>query len=101
MAHTIRDKSKLLNRVRRLQGQLAAVEKAASVVQAKAAAAANKVAPGEGTVLQWAQWTADQLRQVPTIELFSGEVTVVRPIPPREGGGAEAAGPSPGSGEGT
>ena len=49
----------------------AAVEKAAGVVQAKAAAVANKVAPSEGTVLQWAQWTADQLRQVPTIELFS------------------------------
>jgi len=28
LAHTIRDKRKLLNRVRRLQGQLAAVEKA-------------------------------------------------------------------------
>src|SRR4029077_7508013 len=49
----------------------AAVEKAAGAVQAKSAAVANKVAPSEGTVLQWAQWTADQLRQVPTIELFS------------------------------
>ena len=49
----------------------AAVEKAAGAVQAKAAAVANKIAPSEGTVLQWAQWTADQLRQVPTIELFS------------------------------
>jgi DNA-binding FrmR family transcriptional regulator len=28
MAHTIRDKKKLLNRVRRIQGQIAAVEKA-------------------------------------------------------------------------
>ena len=28
VAHTLKDKSKLLNRVRRLQGQLAAVEKA-------------------------------------------------------------------------
>jgi DNA-binding FrmR family transcriptional regulator len=28
VAHTVRDKSKLLNRVHRLQGQLAAVEKA-------------------------------------------------------------------------
>jgi DNA-binding FrmR family transcriptional regulator len=28
MAHTIRDKKKLLNRVRRIRGQLAAVEKA-------------------------------------------------------------------------
>jgi DNA-binding FrmR family transcriptional regulator len=28
MAHTIRDKQKLLNRVRRIQGQLTAVEKA-------------------------------------------------------------------------
>jgi DNA-binding FrmR family transcriptional regulator len=28
MAHTIRDKKKLLNRVRRIRGQIAAVEKA-------------------------------------------------------------------------
>ncbi len=49
----------------------AAVEKAAGAVQAKAAVVANKIAPSQGTVLQWAQWTADQLRQVPTIELFS------------------------------
>src|SRR5215471_764606 len=46
-------------------------KKAATTVEAKAAAVANKVVPGEGTILQWAQWTADQLRQVPTIELFS------------------------------
>ncbi|HET7467239.1 MAG TPA: SPFH domain-containing protein [Candidatus Dormibacteraeota bacterium] len=50
----------------------AAAQRAADKVQAQAAAVANKVvAPSEGTVLQWAQWTADQLRQVPTIELFS------------------------------
>src|SRR5690242_16567865 len=57
--------------------QAAAVaQQAAAAVPAKAAAAAataaNKVvAPSEGTVLQWAQWTADQLRQVPAIELFN------------------------------
>ena len=49
----------------------AAAEKAATTVEAKAAAVANKVVPGEGTILQWAQWTADQLRQVPGIELFN------------------------------
>jgi len=54
----------------------AAAQQAAAAVPAKAAAAAataaNKVvAPSEGTVLQWAQWTADQLRQVPAIELFN------------------------------
>ena len=50
----------------------ASAQQAASTVEAKAAAVANKAAPaGEGTVLQWAQWAADQLRQVPTIELFS------------------------------
>ena len=49
----------------------AAAEKAATTVEAKAAAVANKVMPGEGTILQWAQWTADQLRQVPGIELFN------------------------------
>ena len=46
-------------------------KQAAATVEAKAAAVANKVVPGEGTVLQWAQWTADQLRQVPGIELFN------------------------------
>src|SRR5690349_15296670 len=57
--------------------QAAAVaQQAAAAVPAKAVAAAaataNKVvAPSEGTVLQWAQWTADQLRQVPAIELFN------------------------------
>jgi DNA-binding FrmR family transcriptional regulator len=33
MAHTIRDKRKLLNRVRRIQGQIAAVEKALELEQ--------------------------------------------------------------------
>ena len=51
---------------------VAAADRAAGMLEAKAAAVANKVvAPAEGTILQWAQWTADQLRQVPTIELFS------------------------------
>ncbi|HEY6875738.1 MAG TPA: SPFH domain-containing protein [Candidatus Dormibacteraeota bacterium] len=56
----------------------AVVQQAAAAVPAKAAAAATTaaataktVAPSEGTVLQWAQWTADQLRQVPAIELFN------------------------------
>ena len=48
----------------------AAADKAVTTAGAKTAAAAAKVIPGEGTVFQWAQWTADQLRQVPTIQLF-------------------------------
>ena len=50
----------------------AAAQQAAATVEAKAAATASKVVtPSQGTVLQWAQWTADQLRQVPAIELFN------------------------------
>ena len=47
----------------------AVTQKAASAAEAKAAAVAGKV-PGEGTVFQWAQWAADQLRTVPSIQLF-------------------------------
>jgi flotillin len=47
-----------------------AAAKAATVAAALGASGAAKVAPSEGTVLQWAQWTADQLRQVPSIQLY-------------------------------
>ena len=48
----------------------AAVKTAAAAVDTAAAAVAAKVAPSEGTIAQWAQWTSDQLRQVPSIQLF-------------------------------
>jgi len=44
--------------------------KAATVAAALGTAGAAKLAPSEGTVLQWAQWTADQLRHVPSIQLY-------------------------------
>ncbi len=47
-----------------------AAAKAATVAAALGAAGAAKVAPSEGSVLQWAQWTADQLRHVPSIQLY-------------------------------
>ena len=47
-----------------------AADKAAAVAAALGAAGAAKVAPSEGTVLQWAQWTAEQLRHVPSIQLY-------------------------------
>ena len=58
------------NKVRAAVDKAVAVtQKAASAAEAKASAVAAKV-PGEGTVFQWAQWTADQLRLVPSIQLF-------------------------------
>jgi flotillin len=49
----------------------AGVEKAAAAVDAKVSAAAAKVvAPADGNVAQWAKWLADQLKQVPQIQLF-------------------------------
>jgi flotillin len=50
--------------------QALAVSSAASIAEATAAAVGKKVAPSAGTVLQWAQWTADQLRHVPSIQLY-------------------------------
>jgi hypothetical protein len=47
-----------------------AAVKAATVSAALGAAGAAKVAPSEGTIAQWAQWTADQLRHVPSIQLY-------------------------------
>jgi flotillin len=47
-----------------------AAAKAATVASALGAAGVAKVAPSEGTVAQWAQWTADQLRHVPSIQLY-------------------------------
>jgi flotillin len=49
------------------------VAKATAAVADSAAAAtlAAKLAPSEGTITQWAQWAADQLRQVPSIQLYS------------------------------
>jgi flotillin len=47
-----------------------AAAKAATVASALGAAGAAKVAPSEGTIQQWAQWTADQLRHVPSIQLY-------------------------------
>jgi flotillin len=63
-----------------------AAQKAATVSAALGAAGAAKVAPAaagwgaagaakvapaaEGTTLQWAHWAADQLRQVPSVQLF-------------------------------
>jgi flotillin len=47
-----------------------AAAKAATVAAALGTAGAAKVAPSEGTVQQWAQWTADQLRHVPSIQLY-------------------------------
>ena len=44
--------------------------KAATVAATLGTAGAAKLAPSEGTVLQWAQWTADQLRHVPSIQLY-------------------------------
>jgi flotillin len=50
--------------------QVVAASSAAAGAAAAAAAVERKVAPSEGTVLQWAQWTADQLRHVPSIQLY-------------------------------
>src|SRR4029077_13028976 len=47
-----------------------AAQKAASVAAALGAAGAAKVAPAEGTTLQWAHWAAEQLRQVPSLQLY-------------------------------
>ncbi|HET9410891.1 MAG TPA: SPFH domain-containing protein [Candidatus Dormibacteraeota bacterium] len=47
-----------------------AAAKAATVAAALGTAGAAKVAPSEGTIHQWAQWTADQLRHVPSIQLY-------------------------------
>jgi hypothetical protein len=35
------------------------------------AAVTAAVAPSEGTVAQWAQWAAEQLRHVPSIQLYN------------------------------
>jgi flotillin len=45
---------------------------AAAVAEAKATATAAKqvVAPSEGSTVQWAKWLADQLRQVPDIQVY-------------------------------
>ena len=50
---------------------VAAARTTARAVETAAAATAAKVAPSEGTIAQWAQWTADQLRQVPSIQLYN------------------------------
>ena len=47
-----------------------AAAKAATVAAALGTVGAAKVAPSEGTIHQWAQWTADQLRHVPSIQLY-------------------------------
>jgi flotillin len=47
-----------------------AAAKAATVAAALGTAGAAKVAPSEGTIHQWGQWTADQLRHVPSIQLY-------------------------------
>jgi hypothetical protein len=36
----------------------------------KVAADAGKVAPSEGNELEWARWASEQLRRVPSIQLF-------------------------------
>ncbi len=45
---------------------------AAAVAEAKATATAAKqaVAPSEGSTAQWAKWLADQLRQIPDIQVY-------------------------------
>src|SRR5213082_3603597 len=47
-----------------------AAAKAATVAAALGTVGAAKVAPSEGTIHQWAQWTAYQLRHVPSIQLY-------------------------------
>ena len=42
----------------------------ATVPQSKPVAAVESVAPSEGNVAQWGRWLADELRQVPNIQLY-------------------------------
>jgi len=47
----------------------------AAVAQTKPGTPAATAAPGEGNAAQWAKWLAQQLRQIPQIQLF-GSVTL-------------------------
>ena len=61
------------------QQTAAKAAKAAATAEAKAtaikAAVEAKVAPSEGNAAQWAKWLAQQLKQIPQIQLF-GSVTL-------------------------
>ncbi len=47
-----------------------AAQKVAATADAKATASLAKVAPSEGNVAQWAKWMADQLKQVPEVNVY-------------------------------
>lgn len=47
-----------------------AAQKVAATVDTKATASLAKVAPSEGNVAQWAKWMADQLKQVPEVNVY-------------------------------
>ena len=61
------------------QQTAAKAAKVAATAEAKAtaikAAVEAKVAPSEGNAAQWAKWLAQQLKQIPQIQLF-GSVTL-------------------------
>ena len=65
----------------------AATEKAGAVVESKVAATVAKVAPSDGNVAQWAKWLADQLHQIPDIQVYDAlrlsDLTAKGPAPAR------------------
>ena len=62
-----------------------AAEKAA--VESKVAATVAKVSPSDGNVAQWAKWLADQLHQIPDIQVYDAlrlsDLTAKGPAPAR------------------
>jgi hypothetical protein len=62
-----------------------AAEKAA--VEAKVAATVAKISPSDGNVAQWAKWLADQLHQIPDIQVYDAlrlsDLTSKGPAPAR------------------
>ncbi len=62
-------------------------EKWATVPQTKPGSSAASASPGEGNIAQWGKWLADQLRQVPNIQLYDaltlGDLAQRGPAPAR------------------